>query len=283
VPSRKVNLRTISDHTYTIVDVLNNNALLGVVDGISAVELVYPEAIYLHEGETYFVRDLDMEQKVAYVEKQEVDYYTQPLIDSAIRIREEHKRKAWREAAVMFGDATVTWVTSAFKKVRFYNIDSIGYCKLGLPPQHLDTASMWLTPSKAHMDQIRKLGLNPVEGLVGIRNMCINVLPLHSMCDPRDVGGIVDSSNIGSPTMFLYDRYEGGLGFSERGYDMIQKLMEGCLEMVEGCDCDSGCPSCVGLPVLIPAQHQDPDVGSGYPIPSKEAARRLLELMLGKA
>ena len=118
-PARSVDLRTISDDTYTIVDIAEGNSVIGVVDGVSALELVYPEAIYLHEGETYFVRGLDLEQKVAYVEKREVDYYTQPVLESSIRIGEAGASKRWRGNDVFYGDATVTWVTSAFKKTRF--------------------------------------------------------------------------------------------------------------------------------------------------------------------
>jgi len=282
-PAREVSLRTISDATYTIVDVAQDNSVIGVVDGISALELVYPEAIYLHEGETYFVRELDLEQKVAYVEKKEVDYYTQPVLESSIRILKEKQTKTWRGDQVFFGDAAVTWVTSAFKKIKFYQLDSIGWSNLDLPQIQLSTAALWLVPARDLMHEIREMGRNPVEGLVGIRNMAISVLPLFSMCDRRDIGGIVDSSNTGSPTMFLYDRYEGGLGFAETGYHAIEELMRGCLELVSECECETGCPSCVGLPVLRPAIQQDQEGHAGaWPIPDKESARLLLEAMLAR-
>ncbi len=279
-PARAMNLRTISDNTYTIVDVARDNAVIGVVDGVSALELVYPEAIYLHEGETYFVRDLDLEQKVAYVEKKEVDYYTQPVLESAIRIGEATDSRVWNGNNVFFGDATVTWVTSAFKKIKFYQLDSIGWSNLDLPPFHLETKSLWVSPSKEAMDAVRSQGRNPVEGLVGVRNVAISVLPLFSMSDRRDVGGIVESGNTGSPTMFLYDRFEGGLGFVETGYRNIGELLRGCLDLVEECDCEDGCPSCVGLPILRPPIQQDPDAGGAWPIPDKESARLLLRAML---
>jgi len=280
-PARGVNLRTISDDTYAIVDVTRDNSVIGVVDGVSALELVYPEAIYLHEGETYFVRDLDLEQKIAYVEKQEVDYYTQPVLESAISAGEASDAKSWRGQDVFFGDATVTWMTSAFKKIKFYQLDSIGWSNLDLPPFHLETKALWLVPSKEAMASVREKGRNPVEGLVGIRNMAISVLPLFSMCDRRDIGGIVESSNLGSPTMFLYDRFEGGLGFVEAGFRSIEELLRGCLDLVCRCECEDGCPSCVGLPVLRPPIQQDPDAMGAWPIPDKESARLLLLAMLG--
>ncbi len=279
-PARSVNLRTVSDDTYAIVDVARDNSVIGVVDGVSALELVYPEAIYLHEGETYFVRELDLEQKIAYVEKKEVDYYTQPVLESAIRMGEASESKRWNGSDVFFGDATVTWVTSAFKKIKFYALDSIGWSNLDLPPFHLETKSLWVVPSKGVMDEIRSHGRNPVEGLVGVRNVAISVLPLFSMCDRRDIGGIVDSSNTGSPTMFLYDRFQGGLGFVETGYREVEELLRGCLDLVSACDCEDGCPSCVGLPVLRPPIQQDPDAAGGWPIPDKESARLLLTAMI---
>jgi len=282
-PARQAGLRTISDDTFTIVDAANDNMVIGAVDAISAPELVYPEAVYLHEGETYFVRELDTEQKVAYVEKREVDYYTQPVLESSIRIVGARREREWAGNRVFFGDATVTWLTSAFKKIKFYQLDSIGWCNLDLAPQHLQTGALWFIPDKDVMDEVRAAGLNPVEGLVGIRNIAISVLPLFSMCDRRDIGGIVDSSNTGLPTMFIYDRFEGGLGFAERGFNRIDELLRGSLELVSECSCEDGCPSCVGLPILRPAIHQDPDTGGAWPIPDKESARLLLTKLLARA
>ncbi len=281
-PAAATNLRTISDDTYTIVDAKDNNSVIGTVDAISAPELVYPEAIYLHEGETYFTRKLDLEQKVAYVERAEVDYYTQPVLDTNIRVLRPRKEKQWGGQKVVLGDANVTWATIAFKKIQFYSLDSIGYKTLDLPAQHLETMSMWIVPSADLNRAARSLGKNPVEGLVGIRNMMINVVPLFAMCDKQDVGGVIDSSNTGTPTIFIYDRFKGGLGFSERTYDQIGEVMRACLSVVTECECQEGCPSCVGLPILRPAQHQDPDLYHGWPIPSKETARLMLEAMLGR-
>jgi len=282
-PARQVSLRTISDDTFTIVDAARENAVIGVVDAVSGLELVYPEAIYLHEGETYFVRELDLEQKIAYVEKREVDYYTQPVLESSIRITEERRSKDWRGSRIAFGDATVTWLTAAFKKIKFYQLDSIGWCNLDMPPQHLETTALWFIPHKEAMAAVRSAGRNPVEGLVGIRNVAISVLPLFAMCDRRDIGGIVDSSNTGAPTVFLYDRYEGGLGFVERGYGLVEELLTGCRDLIDECDCEDGCPSCVGLPVLRPPVQQDPDAQGSWPIPDKESARLLLRAMLGRS
>jgi DEAD/DEAH box helicase domain-containing protein len=280
-PAGRVNLRTISDDTYTILDQKRGNAVLATVDAISAPELIYPEAIYLHEGDTYFVRELDLKQKVAYVERQDVDYYTQPVLDTRLRLVETRETKKWGECEVGFGGANVSWATVAFKKIRFRSLDAIGYHPLDLPRLNLDTVAMWIRPDEAVRAAVRVKGLNPSEGMSGLRNLLITLLPLHAMCDRPDLGGILDSANLGEQAIFLYDRYPGGLGYAERGYSIVEELLRATLRLIEDCPCEIGCPSCVGLPVLRPAQQQDYDLHGGWPIPNKAATEALLRRLLG--
>jgi DEAD/DEAH box helicase domain-containing protein len=280
-PAGKVNLRTISDDTYTILDTKNNNAVLGTVDSISALELVYPEAIYLHEGDTYFVRGLDLEQKVAYVEAREVDYYTQPVLDTRLKLNETRDSRRLGDESVGLGLAEVSWATVAMKKIRFRSLDAIGYHPLELPRLKLDTVTFWIQPCEGTRAAVRIAGLNPREGMAGLRNLLITLLPLYAMCDRPDIGGVLDSSNLGEATIFLYDRYPGGIGYAERGYEIADELLRAALRLAADCPCELGCPSCVGLPVLRPAQHQDPDLQGGWPIPNKAATEALLRRMLG--
>jgi DEAD/DEAH box helicase domain-containing protein len=275
-----VNLRSISENTYTIVDATRDNAVIGTVDAISGLELVYPEAIYLHEGESFFVRDLDLEKKVATVEPRECGYYTQPVLDTQIRVRHELRTSAWRGESVTMGEVTYAWQTVAMKKVKFGTRESIGYHPLALPRLTLETAGFWLAPAPETWSALARRGAHPWEALSGVRNLSLTLLSMLAMCDPADLGGMLDSSNLGRPTLFLFDRYPGGLGFAEQGHVRIEELMTAALDHVRGCPCDSGCPSCVGLPVLHPAQQQDPDLGHARAVPSKTSARALLELWL---
>src|SRR5215471_9861752 len=192
-PAGKVSLRTISDDTYTILDTSRNNAVLATVDSISAPELVYPEAIYLHEGDTYFVRELDLKLKTAYVERREVDYYTQPVLDTRLKLLDTRETKRWNETEVGLGAADVSWATVAMKKIRFRSLDAIGYHPLDLPRQNLETMAVWLRPEEGVRAAVRIAGLNPHEALSGLRNLLITLLPLHVMCDRPDLGGIVNS------------------------------------------------------------------------------------------
>src|SRR5205085_4087753 len=108
----------------------------------------YPEAVYLHEGQTWFVRELDLAQKTAYVERREVDYYTQPVLETNIRVRGEIRDRTWRGEHVVLGDVTYSWQTTAMKKVKFHSLDSIGYHPLELPRLTLDTTGFWFPPGE---------------------------------------------------------------------------------------------------------------------------------------
>ena len=100
-----------------------------------------------------------------------------------------------------------------------------------------------------------------------------------AMCDSRDLGGVVDSQNLGRSALVVYDRYPGGLGYSEKGFARIADLLAIARQMLAECGCTDGCPSCVGLPNLRPAIHSDPDLTRGYPMPDKRATQMLLDLL----
>ncbi|MFB3890430.1 MAG: DEAD/DEAH box helicase [Phycisphaerae bacterium] len=312
-PAKKTNLRTISDDTFAIVSAGRGQSrrlglspassseapegtpgdspklrdcppsspqqVLGNVDSISAPELVYPGAVYLHEGESFIVRELDIQAKIARVEPADVDYYTQPVLASSARLGEPSETKAFLDGQIFFGPADVTWQTTAFRKVKYYTMDLIGQGKLDLPAQTLSTTGAWWATSDQMRSDVAKAGYNPIEALMGVRNLMLAALPTLAMCDRRDIGGMVDSSNLGKPVIFIYDRYSGGLGFAQTGFELIAEWLEMCRRIVAECPCDGGCPSCVGLANLRPPLHHDPDLGGGYPVPDKQATIMLLEMV----
>jgi DEAD/DEAH box helicase domain-containing protein len=292
-PSVGVSLRHMSDNSFSIVLMENpqtldtrnptpaSHAVIANVDSISAPELVYPEAVYLHNGETYLVRELDLLGKLAYVERRETDYYTQAVLESNVRITGERETNTCFPGALLgYGDADVSWQTVAFKKIKFATRENIGLGPVDIPAQNLQTTAVWLAPDDAIRAEMKSAGLRASEGVVGLRNLALVALPLVAMCDSRDLGGVVDSQNLGRTAMILYDRYPGGLGYSERGFSNMPQLLAICLEMVRDCPCAEGCPSCIGLPNLRPAIHSDPDLTRGHPMPDKLATVRLLELLM---
>ena len=187
--------------------------------------------------------------------------------------------QSWRGAQTCFGDVSVTTLVTMFKKVKFEGRDSIGWENLDLPEIKLDTMGCWLIPPRDVLRLCRTHGRVPTEGLKGIANVMAEVAPLFAMCDPSDIGTTIDSSNTGGPTLFLYDRYPGGIGFAEKIYEMMEEVVSACWMVVSECKCEEGCPSCVGAP-------QPPnlgDEGTRETIPDKEAALVLLHALLEKA
>jgi len=293
-PAVGISLRHMSDNTFSIVLRRDGDAagraksaqheVIANVDAISAPELVYPQAVYLHHGESYLVRQLDLEGKVAYVERRETDYYTQAVLESNVRILQTHdQRPGVPGAELRLGEVDVAWQTVAFKKIKFKTRENIGLGPVDIPAQNLETIALWLALDKETSIRMKQVGLRPSEGVVGLRNLMVVALPMVAMCDSRDVSGVVDSQNLGRTTLIVYDRYPGGLGYSERGYQQMEVLLEICHEMVASCGCQHGCPSCVGLPNLRPAIHSDPDLMRGHPMPNKGATLRLLQLLRATA
>jgi DEAD/DEAH box helicase domain-containing protein len=279
-PAAGVNLRSSSDNTVTIMDAGNDNAAVGTLDYESALEQLYPEAIYLQQGETYFVRELDLGQKVAFVERRDVDYYTQAMVEATLRVLktlESHENVAGAFGLV---EALVTWRTVGFKKIKFYSLESIGWSPLELPAVELETVAIYVAPGPEVMGEISRMGYNPFEGLVGFKNVLQAVIPLFSMCDPRDLRGVVDSSNLGTPAAFIYDVYPGGLGYTEHAYRRLGEVLKSCEELISGCECKTGCPSCVGVATFTPNQVTDPDLRRGHFIPHKGAALALVRALL---
>jgi len=278
-PARGTSLRTISDDTYMIADSARGGEVIGQVDSISAPELVYPGAVYLHEGAGYIVRRMDTEAKIAHVEPAEVDYYTQPVLANSCRLGAPADHKTHPGGEMFFGPAEVTWQTIAFRKIKYYTMELTGQDKLDLPAQTLATTAMaWAIGEEIRRD-IRSAGFNPIEALMGLRNLLLASLPTLAMCDRRDISGLVDSSNLGVPAVIVYDRYSGGLGFAQTGYELIDEWVKLAGRIVTECPCEAGCPSCVGLANLRPPIHHDPDLASGYPVPNKAATILLLKAL----
>ena len=277
-PSAKVNLRTISESTYAIVDrTSGQNTAIGSIDSISAPEQLYPGAVYLHEGTSYLVSELDQPNQVAYIKQADVNYYTQPILRSRSHVIDEEGTVKSPHGKVGFGRLKVAWQTIGFKKIKFYSMDLLGQDALEMPELDLDTRGLWYTPDDAVFEAVTDAGYVPIQALSGLRNLMIWALPILAMSDPQDIGGQVNCSSFAKPTIVLYDRYLGGLGFCRRAFDDFGGLLRLARQIVVECSCEGGCPSCVGLPLLRVPIHQDPDLQFQQEIPDKEATTFLLE------
>jgi len=293
-PSAGVSLRNAGDNVYTILDTTaggeaarggegtggqGSTRVLGTIDELSAFWQVHPQAVYMHEGDTYFVDRLDLGEKAAYVHRADLDYYTQAVSDSHIEARDPDLTRRWREAGLSFGPCSVHHKVTMFKKIRFGGRDSLGFGQIDLPHTTLHTTALWLVPSAGALRKVIDHGRVPADGLQGIANVLLHTVSLHVMCDPLDLGTVIEMRNTQGPTLFLYDRYPGGLGYAQRAWHLIEEVMQAALSLIRGCACEEGCPSCVGSP-LSPQYQQDPDLDLRGRIPDKEAALILLHALL---
>jgi DEAD/DEAH box helicase domain-containing protein len=280
-PAAQVNLRNIAGPVYTIQDASQGNRVIGTMDEVSALAQLHTHAVYLHGAETYFVEMLDFDKKIAFVTKRDLDYYTQSIQVSKIRIDEVEEERDWRQFAVGFGDVTVTTTIPMFKKIKFHSRDSLGFEQLEMSPQSLETVSLWLAPPDSAVEAVKQQGRIFAEGLIGIANALVECAPLYVMCDVQDIGAVVDSSNLKKDALFLYDRYPGGMGYAQRCADAIEELMQAVYSVVSECPCENGCPSCVGS--AIPAfAMTDLDSSTRGRMPDKEGALVILRELLGK-
>ncbi|MGE5528141.1 MAG: DEAD/DEAH box helicase [Patescibacteria group bacterium] len=278
-PAGEVSLRNICANTYTIIDIADGGKVIGTMDEASAFQQLHTQAVYLHEGDLYFVREMDLAKKASFVEKADLDYYTQSITEIQVRVEERELEKAWRVSTACFGDVSVMQKPYLFRKIKFGSRDSIGFGQIDLPPQNMSTTALWVVPPAAALRRVRDCGRDPIEGLYGVANVLTEVLPFLVMADPADVGSTVDLNNLGSAALFVYDKYPGGLGLAHKAYDRVEEVFAAALDLLANCPCADGCPSCVGAP--IPPQMQlDPDSSGRGRIADKEAALCLLHDLL---
>jgi DEAD/DEAH box helicase domain-containing protein len=278
-PAAQVNLRNIAGPVYTIQDASQGESVIGTMDEVSALTQLHDHAVYLHGADTYFVEQLDLEQKIARVVKQDLEYYTQAVQSSQIKIDEVEEEAEKLGCSLGFGDVTVTTTIPMFKKIRFHSRDSLGFEELELPPQLLETVAMWFVPPEEVVKQLGDRRLLIGDALIGAANLLVEVAPMFVMCDAQDVGTVVDSSSLGRDALFLHDRYPGGMGYARRCLDRFEEIAETMYAVLHECSCEDGCPSCVGSAVP-PFAMTDLDSAVRGRIPSKEGARALLEAIL---
>ncbi|MFC1582350.1 DEAD/DEAH box helicase [Planctomycetota bacterium] len=280
-PAANVNLRNIAGPVYTIQDEADKEKVIGTIDEISAMSQTFSHAVYMHGADTYFVKELDIDQNIAHVERRELDYYTQSVQVSQITIDEREEEQDWQGGLLGFGDVSVTTTIPMFKKIRFHARDSLGFEELELPPQMLETVAFWFVPPEDIAAEMLEQKLIVGEALVGIANVMMEVAPLFVMCDTQDIGTVVDAKNLEKDTLFLHDKYPGGMGYARRCMENFEGIMKTVAEVVRGCGCPDGCPSCVGSAVPASAM-TDLDSAVRGRIPDKTAALFLLEKLGGE-
>ncbi|HEX7056451.1 MAG TPA: DEAD/DEAH box helicase [Bacilli bacterium] len=245
-PAHNISLRSAAQENFVIIDVSEANRVIGEVDRFSAPTLIHEEAIYIHEGVQYQVEKLDYGEKKAYVRQVDVDYFTDANLAVQLKVLHIDKEEAGFGADRFFGDVTVNAKPTIFKKIRLRTHENIGSGPIHLPEEELHTSSYWISLCD---ETAARFGANDLQAaLLGVANVMVHIAPLFLMCDPLDIRVVpqVKAVHTKRPTIFFYDRYPGGVGLSERLYDLHDELIEQAKALIQGCGCLSGCPACVG-------------------------------------
>ena len=347
-PAAEVSLRNATpDQVSLIVKNEFQQQTIGQVDRHSACWMVHPDAIYLHEGTSYLVEDLDLDTGVAFLRQVAVDYYTQTNNDTQVEKKTDLNTEKVSGGTKNLGEILVTTKIVAYRKIRWFTHEHLGGGEVDLPPSFLNTIGYWITLDEKTVgilkdnllwtgdnndygpqwDEIRQrvlrrdgdrcqvcgasgfgrplhvhhirpfrtftdrdtanqlqnlITLCPAchqlaesrvrirSGMAGLNYILHNLAPLLLMCDFEDIGAHYDPNSTlgdGSPTIVLFDNIPGGLGLSESLYDLHHDLLTQSYDTIIHCECEDGCPSCVG-PVG--------EEGSG----GKEEAHAILKALL---
>ncbi|MEO5895112.1 MAG: DEAD/DEAH box helicase [Vicinamibacterales bacterium] len=279
-PADAVSLRSVSSDNFIIVDTTNGERVIGETDFTSGPATLHEKAIYILEGQLFQVEKLDFDGRKAYLKSVECDYYTDAITYTKVTILDtfasegapvqllEHADlpadpRSTPNGGRSHGEVHVVSRVVGFKKIKFYTNENIGSGELDLPEQQMHTSSYWLTIPSLLMQTLPFGGDDRRDGVVGLAFAMKNIAQLLLMCDGHDIGLSVDGGSLdrstrsggsgsipealaAEPNVFIYDNYPGGIGFSRPLFEMHDLLLERTRDLIDGCECRSGCPSCVG-------------------------------------
>ena len=244
--------------------------MIGEVDFSSALTTVHPKAIYIHQGQQYHVEHFDFDKRKAYVKPVNVDYFTDAIHYTQVRVLEVAEEETIAgPAARAHGDVLVRSQVAGFKKIKFFTNENVGSGKLELPENEMHTTSFWLTLGHSPLAELPFSLSERQSGIFGVLYALGSMATLLTMCDRRDLGTTVgerppsaaseinwedfavsaklsEAKEFFEPNLYIYDAYPGGIGISEPLYRACDTLLNRTLELISACPCENGCPSCVG-------------------------------------
>lgn len=270
-PADEISLRSASNENFIIIDISEpKHAVIGETDRFSAPMLLHEEAIYMHEGIQYQVEKLDFDDKKAYVRRVNVDYYTDASLAVDLKVIDVFREDKSKPVLRSSGEVSVSSLVTMFKKIKLHTHENIGSGPVTLPELEMHTTAYWVSLPEEISGMLQSDVQN---GLLGISNVLANASPIYLMCDPGDIRVVhqVRSTFTQRPTVYIYDSYPGGVGFSDKLYELHEELFTTAADMVRHCSCESGCPSCVG-PL-------NEFTGTGSP---KELTLKLMEMILAQ-
>jgi DEAD/DEAH box helicase domain-containing protein len=251
-PAEGISLRSATSDNVVIVDTTHGrDAVIGEMDRPSAKEMLFDNAIYIHRGDQFVVKQLDLPNRRAYVERTSVNYFTDALVKRDIKVLEEDYRREAAGAEAVIGDVLVRTQVAKFKKIRYHSHENVGYGDISLPEEEMHTRSVALVfgEDTAAGSSLAALPAESQAGTIARLGTVIkNVAPVFLLCEPRDIGIAerIRDPHFGAPCLYVYDSYPGGSGLAEAFVRAVPQVLDAALDLVSTCPCEEGCPSCVG-------------------------------------
>ena len=316
-PADTISLRSVTSDNFVIIDITTVPNVIGEVDFPSALVFVHEKAIYIHGGQQYHVEHLDFKERKAYVKQVDVDYYTDAIRYTQVRVLEtacehptrmrvlsersepmEHSGLVGKDLFSPYshshGDVLVRSQVVGFKKIKFFTHENVGAGKLELPENEMHTTSYWITLERPLLESLPFSVSERQSGMFGLLHALESVATLLLMCDRRDLGAAIgerppapdsgcaiagpqlcpepprgaaaphldasaefiptrledalsaNAKEFFEPNLYLFDAYPGGIGFSEPLFRAHDLLVQKTRELISACECERGCPSCVG-------------------------------------
>lgn len=275
-PAEEISLRTTSPRSVVIIDTTDGkNEVIGEMDVPSAKELLFPHAVYLHRDRQFECIELDIENLKSYIRESKLNYYTDSVVKTDIKVLEIDSTEDFEDAKLMVGDVLVRSQVAKYKKLKFGSHENLGYGDIHLPEEEIHTRAVLIV-----FAENTRMGLALEETPAEIREHVIahigtlikNVVPVFLLCESSDIGiaeRLKDPFS-GLPTVYIYDNAPGGIGLAEGFAQKKDMILHAAFDLVKSCPCESGCPSCIG-----------PDEG-GPAGNKKEAVVNFFELVLNR-
>jgi DEAD/DEAH box helicase domain-containing protein len=287
-PADAVSINRASSDNFVVVDRTEGEKVIAEVDFSSALETLHPKAIYMLESEQYVVEEFDYENRKAFVKKSNSDYYTDAITYTKIKILDTFDETRGNNYDFFYGDVHVFSQVVGFKKLKFFTNENVGAGDLQLPQREMHSTAFWISIKEHLLDNVNISVEEKVGAVSGMAYLMRYICAVMLMCDVMDLGVAVEDNITNTeinprdlrwkeretlrrfePNIYIYDSYPNGIGFSEVLYEKTADIFEKTLEAIKSCNCERGCPSCVGPPVRSSDNHKD-------------AARFILSLLLEK-
>ena len=276
-PADHTSLRTVTTDNFVVIDTTardekqtKRRSIIAEVDWGSAFATIYPKAIYLVESEPFEVQELHFredEEKVAYVKRVAVDYFTDAISAKGVWILQRLTEASQPAYLAEQGEVLVAEKVVGFKKIKMGTLENVGSGEVELPQQEKQTTAAWITVTPEVLARVGPSREELIDGLRAVTYLLHHLAPIFLLCDIRDLGswlGDTTPATSGAaatrdsakrrlmeaehfnPTIYLYDSHAGGIGLAEHVFEILPDLLRRGLDTLESCACQVGCPSCVG-------------------------------------